>query len=238
MSDERTRIVLVGTTHPGNIGAAARAMRTMGLTELHLVEPACDPHGDEALAQAARAEDVVRGARVHASLESALSGAFLAFGLSARERTEAHPSLALRPAAETAAAEPGEGVLAWVFGRERTGLTNAELDRCHYRVRIPADPGYSSLNLAQSVQLVAWELRMAAGAETAAEPEDPRAAIDTLEGLFGHLEEVAGEIGFLRRQNPELTMRRLRNLLRRAQPTESEARMLRGLLSHVQRPVR
>ncbi len=239
MSVERTRIVLVGTTHPGNIGATARAMRTMGLTRLELVDPQCDPLDPEALARAARAESVLHEARVHPDLDAALAGCRLVFGLSARSRAERHPQLALRPAAERAAGEGGDEPMAWVFGRERTGLTNAELDRCHFRVQIPADPEYSSLNLAQSVQLVAWELRMA-GRQThlGAAAEEQPAAADTLERFFDHLEEMAGAVGFLDRHNPELTMRRLRNIYRRARPTEDEVRMLRGLLSHILNPRR
>jgi len=240
LSLERTRIVLVGTTHPGNIGAAARAMRTMGLRQLHLVDPQCRADDPEAVARAAGADDVLGRARHHADLASALAGCRLAFGLSARSRAERQPRLALRPAAESAAAEGGEGDLAWVFGRERTGLTNAELDHCHYLVQIPTDSDYSSLNVAQSVQLAAWELRMAAGAGTLPQPEaeEPPAAVDTLERFFGHLEEMAGRVGYLDRHNPALTMRRLRNIFRRARLTEDEVRMLRGLFSHVLNPRR
>ncbi len=232
------RMVLVGTTHPANVGAAARAMRTMGLHELHLVAPECDPWGPEAVACAAHAEPTLRQAQVHADLDGALGGARLALGLSARARAEQQPQLALRPAAEAAAAEPGEGALAWVFGRERTGLTNPELDRCHYRVQIPADPGYSSLNLAQSVQLVAWEISMASYHGAPEVEAEPLATVDTLERLFAHLREAMAEIGFLRRQNPELTMRRLRNIFQRARLTENEVRMLHGLLKHVVEPRR
>ncbi|MBK5936254.1 MAG: RNA methyltransferase [Halorhodospira halophila] len=241
MSLERTRIVLVGTTHPGNIGAAARAMRTMGLRDLCLVDPQCDPDDPEAVARAAGAGEVLEQAQRYPDLASALAGCRLAFGLSARIRAERQPRLALRPAAESAAAEGGEGGLAWVFGRERTGLTNAELDHCHYLVQIPTDADYSSLNVAQSVQLVAWELRMAAevgGALPQPETEEPPAAVDTLERFFVHLEEMAGRVGYLDRHNPALTMRRLRNIFRRARLTEDEVRMLRGLLSHVLNPRR
>ena len=239
MSLERTRIVLVGTTHPGNIGAAARAMRTMGLARLHLVAPACDPGDAKAVARAAGASELLEQARVYPDLASALAGCRAAFGLSARPRSGRQPQHDLRPAAEAAAGEGGEGDLAWVFGRERTGLTNAELDRCHALVRIPADPAYQSLNLAQSVQLVAWELRMVGtGAAAGPAEADPPASVDTLERFFEHLEEVAGRVGFLDRHNPALTMRRLRHLFRRAQPREDEVRLLRGLLNHILDPRR
>ncbi len=231
---EDVRIVLVGTSHPGNIGAAARAMRAMGLERLHLAAPQCDPLDAQACAQAAHGEALLHEAVVHPDLDAALSGCQLAYGLSARRRAERHPVRELRPAAEEAAARAG-GEQAWVFGRERTGLTNVELDRCHYLVNIPTDPACSSLNVAQSVQLVAWELRMAAevapAAGVAAGPEP--AGVDALEHFFGHLEEVAGAVGYLRRQNPELTMRRMRNLFRRAQPADDELRMLRGLFNHI-----
>ncbi|ABM62559.1 RNA methyltransferase [Halorhodospira halophila] len=240
MSLERTRIVLVGTTHPGNIGAAARAMRTMGLRDLYLVDPQCDPGDPEAVARAAGAGDVLERARTAPDLATALTGCRLAFGLSARSRAERQPRLELRPAAESAVAQGGDGDLAWVFGRERTGLTNAELDHCHYLVQIPTDPDYSSLNVAQSVQLVAWELRMAAaaGGPVQGQAEEPPAAVDTLERFFDHLEEMAGRVGYLDRHNPALTMRRLRNIFRRAWLTEDEVRMLRGLISHVLNPRR
>lgn len=237
MNPEKIRIVLVGTSHPGNVGATARAMRTMGLQRLILVDPQCDPRVTEAVARATSAEQVLHEAAQYDDLESALSGCQLVYGLSARPRAANYNISDLRPAVTDSVAE-GEAEQAWVFGRERTGLTNAELDRCHRLVHIPADPQYSSLNVAQAVQLVAWELRMAmAMAVTRAEtgkPEGPApAGVDTLERFFDHLEQATTAVGFLERQNPELTMRRLRNIFRRARPSEEEVRMLRGLLSHV-----
>ncbi|MCG5548439.1 RNA methyltransferase [Halorhodospira halochloris] len=233
LNPDKIRIVLVGTSHPGNIGATARAMRTMGLERLALVEPQCDPLGEEAIARATSAEDVLRQASVHEELGAALSGCRLVYGLSARPRAENYRVSDLRTAVSEAMGE-GDAEQAWVFGRERTGLSNLELDRCHALVHIPADPQYSSLNLAQSVQLVAWELRMAmASASPIVCAEEPPAGVDTLERFFAHLEQTATAVGFLQRQNPELTMRRLRNIFRRARPSADEVRMLRGLLSHV-----
>ena len=234
MNPDKIRIVLVGTSHPGNIGATARAMRTMGLERLVLVDPQCNPFTEEAVARATSAEPVLRQALVYDDLSAALSGCQLAFGLSARPRAENFNVSELR-AAVAAALDEGSAEQAWVFGRERTGLSNVELDKCHGLVHIPADPQYSSLNLAQSVQLVAWELRMALmeGDRASALEGPPPAGVDKLERFFTHLEQTAATVGFLERQNPELTMRRLRNIFRRARPSEDEVRMLRGLLSHV-----
>lgn len=238
MRPEDIRIVLVGTSHPGNIGASARAMRTMGLERLVLVDPQCDPFGEEATARAASADQLLHQAVIHDELGAALSGCQLVYGLSARPRAENFTVSDLRSAVGNALAVPrsDDGAQqAWVFGRERTGLRNTELDRCHALVNIPADPQYNSLNVAQAVQLVAWELRMAMGARPALEEDGlpPPAGVDTLERFFTHLEQAAEAVGYLQRQNPELTMRRLRNIFRRARPSEEEVRMLRGLLSHV-----
>ncbi|MBK1734283.1 hypothetical protein CKO15_03090 [Halorhodospira abdelmalekii] len=249
MEFEHVRIVLVGTTHPGNIGATARAMHTMGLQQLCLVDPQCDPRDDAAVARAARAEAILEQATQHATLAAALSGCQRVYGLSARPRAERYlvndlrtaalGSAALRAQAEaTGRAEWAEQ--AWIFGRERTGLSNAELDHCHELVHIPTNPYYSSLNVASAVQLVAWELRMAHHAPHALTggtgpypSHSTPATVDTLERFFDHLEQTATTVGYLERQNPELTMRRLRNIFRRAALGEDEVRMLRGLLSHI-----
>lgn len=232
------RIVLVGTSHPGNIGATARAMKTMGLSELHLVAPERFPD-PQAVAMAAGAEDLLETARIHPTLPAALAGCHWVAGLSARPRSLSGPSLTARQAAQhlTHLGEQTEAAL--VFGRERTGLTNEELDLCHVRVNIPSNPEYGSLNLAAAVQVVAYEWRMAmldgpaSPVETPDTPGTP-ASSAALENFHAHLEEVLAEIGFLDRGNPRQLMRRLRRLSNRAQPEVEELNILRGILSAIQ----
>ncbi|GMV68464.1 MAG: hypothetical protein AMXMBFR76_09030 [Pseudomonadota bacterium] len=231
------RIVLVATSHPGNIGAAARAMKTMGLSELHLVAPEQFPDA-QATAMAAGADDVLEQAQVHADLPGALAGCHWIAGLSARPRALSGPDLDARRAAETLARQ-GEALQgALVFGRERTGLTNEELDLCHVRVNIPANPAYGSLNLAAAVQVMAYEWRMAGAAPSpdAATLEAPSdlASAGAVESFHEHLEEVLAEIGFLDRGNPRQLMRRMRRLLHRARPEVEELNILRGILSAIQ----
>lgn len=226
------RIVLVQTSHPGNIGAAARAMKTMGLDQLWLVSPDHFPHAD-ATAMASGAEDVLEKARVVDSLDAALAGCRVAIGTSARSRSLAWPELAPNECANTALAAVQHGPAALVFGRERTGLTNAELDRCSHVVTIDANPEYSSLNLAAAVQLLSYEIRKVARAgseKELREPESPPASRDELERLFIHLEAVLWERDFLDRNNPEHLMRRLRRLFNRAGLDYNEVQILRGIL--------
>lgn len=232
-------IVLVGTSHPGNIGAAARAMKVMGLTRLQLVDPLHFPHED-ATARASGAADLLESADVHATLDEALAGTEYVLGASARQRTIAWPSLPPRAAAEKLVREYPQAPVAVVFGRERTGLENAELERCHGLVTIPAAPGYSSLNLAAAVQVIAYELRLATLADLATEVDPgrdgPPATVDEMELLYGHLERVMLSTGFLDPDNPKHLMRRLRRLFNRAQPDQNELNILRGLLASVERP--
>jgi TrmH family RNA methyltransferase len=231
------RIVLVATSHPGNIGAAARAMKTMGLSELHLVAPAQFPD-PQATAMAAGADDILEQACVHADLPAALAGCHWVAGLSARPRALSGPDLDARRAAETLAHQGDAAHAALVFGRERTGLTNEELDLCHVRVNIPANPAYGSLNLAAAVQVMGYEWRMASAmpyADSAAvEVPDELASAEAIESFHEHLEEVLAEIGFLDRGNPRQLMRRMRRLLHRARPEAEELNILRGILSAVQ----
>lgn len=228
----RLRIVLVQTSHPGNIGAAARAMKTMGLAELWLVQPQRFPD-PEATAMASGAEDLLASAHVVETLDEALAGCAVAIGTSARSRSLAWPELSPRECGETAVTAARDAVAAIVFGRERTGLTNAELDRCSHVVTIDANPEYSSLNLAAAVQVISYELRQAALAgagREAPEPESPPASRDELERLFAHLESVLWERDFLDRNNPEHLMRRLRRLFNRAGLDYNEVQILRGIL--------
>jgi len=232
----RVRVVLINTTHPGNIGATARAMKVMGLSSLHLVTPKIYPHAD-ATARASGADDVLQRARVHATLEEALEGCGLVLGTSARLRSLPMPLLDARRAAGQALAEADSHEVAVLFGRERYGLTNEEMQRCHFLVNIPANPDYSSLNIAQAVQIIAYELRVAAMgyAGIAVEPLDwqPVDAVQ-MERLFEHLEETLLDIRFLNPRQPKKLMARLRRLFNRARPDQNELNILRGILKAAQ----
>lgn len=227
------RIVLLQTSHPGNIGAVARAMKNMCLQDLWLVAPRRFPDA-EATARASGADDVLAGARVCASLDEALAGCRLVIGTSARSRTVEWPLLDPRQCAETALAAAGEGPVALLFGRENSGLTNEELDRCRYLVHIPSNPEYNSLNLAMAVQVLAYEILMASGdLRAATRPRQPATA-DRFEGLMNHIADTLKDIRYADvRQSPKL-MRRLRRLFLRAEPDDDEINILRGILSAAQ----
>ena len=234
-------VVLVRPTHPGNVGAAARAMKNMGLRQFCLVSPSGFPHA-EARARAAGADDVLDAARLFGSLDEALAGCRLVVGTSARPRSIAWPSLDPREAAAKIVEESTYGEVALVFGTERTGLTNEQLDRCHYTVSIPADPEFSSLNLACAVQVLAYEIWCAAsrplpGAlpDTAvAGPDAQPVSSEDLERFYAHLEEVLVQIRFLDPANPRKLMRRLMRLFNRSRPDRNEMNILRGILTAVQ----
>jgi TrmH family RNA methyltransferase len=226
------RIVLVGTSHPGNIGAVARAMKTMGLQRLVLVAPKVFP-AEEASARAAGAVDVLESARVCAGLDEALAGASFVVGASARLRSLAWPSIAPREAAARIVAETSSGEAAVVFGRENSGLTNEELARCHALLHIPTAPALGSLNLAMAVQVVAYELFLASGAAPALPPDraQPAATAEEMEKFYEHLETALIAAKFLDPDNPRHLMRRLRRLFNRAQPDSNEVNILRGILA-------
>ncbi|MCL7713899.1 RNA methyltransferase [Stenotrophomonas mori] len=239
----RIRFVLVGTQHPGNIGAAARAMKTMGLSRLVLVAPEKAPD-DAAYRRSAGAEDVLGDARQFATLAEAVADCRLVLGCTARSRRvqldELLPEAAGKRAVERAA-EPAE--VAFVFGRERTGLSNDELQLCHAAVHIPSDPEFSSLNLAAAVQVLAYSVRMAGlqgQAAAAAEPGhgDAPASHAQLEGLFGQLGDTLEQIDFHKGRAPQSAMRKLRRLFMKADLSEQEVRLLRGILSDAQRMAR
>lgn len=235
------RIVLVNTSHPGNIGAAARAMKNMGLSDLCLVEPRKFPHRD-ADARAAGATDVLENAQVVDNLDQALSDCQLVVGASARSRTIPWPIV--NPRELAAIVEPlSEDVrVAVLFGREDRGLTNDELQRCHHHVHIPVNEEFSSLNIAAAVQVIAYELRMSKvlgadeakpqwGTEWDVELADNR----ELELLFEHLEETLTDVEFLDPEKPRNLMPRLRRLFLRALPDKIEVNILRGMLTAVQK---
>jgi tRNA (cytidine32/uridine32-2'-O)-methyltransferase len=239
MSLSNIRIVLLNTTHPGNIGAAARAMKNMCLETLVLVSPREFP-GEEATARAAGADDILRHARVCTSLDAALQGCHLVIGSSARSRTIAWPMLDLPEAAARLVSEAAAGEVALLFGPERTGLTNEQLDRCHFLTSIPANPAFSSLNLAGAVQVLAYELRLASlGSVSPQEDKSPSrdaplASAEDLQRLYQHLEETLIQIQFLDPQNPRKLMRRLTRLYNRARLDSNELNILRGILTAVQ----
>lgn len=226
------RIVLVDTSHPGNIGAAARAMKTMCLERLYLVRPARHPSA-EASARASGAADILHGAVACAELEEALQGCGYVVGASARQRSLPWPLLAPRACAGRIVAEAGAGEVALLFGNEQSGLSNDELKHCHALVQIPTNPHYGSLNLAMAVQVLAYEIMVAAGGEARlpAGREAALARAEDLEQFFGHLERALTQSGFLNPANPRHLMQRLRRLFNRAELDENEINILRGILT-------
>jgi tRNA (cytidine32/uridine32-2'-O)-methyltransferase len=236
----RIRFVLVRTSHPGNIGSAARAIRTMGFQRLELVMPAQFPDR-EASALAAGADDVLENAGVHEALVDGLAGCQLALGLSARRRGVNLPEISPREAAQQVLAAAARGAqVALVFGNERSGLANEELAYCHAMVRIPSVDDFSSLNLSQAVQVMAYELRVAMLEENP-EPlplvqhdEVPAEAVQ-MEQFYIHLAQMLDDIEFHKGREPTTIMLRLRKLFQRAQPDERELRVLHGILADAQR---
>ena len=242
---ESIRIVLVGTQHPGNIGAAARALKTMGLARLVLVAPEQYP-ADEAFRRAAGADDLLASAPVVATLAEAVADCRLVLGCTARSRRVALDELDPRAAAVRVAGLVGAGAgqAALVFGRERTGLSNEELQLCHAAVHIPANPEYSSLNLAAAVQVLTYELRVALLASGGLHPaseekhDETAATHAQLEGFFSQLGETLDDIDFHKGRAPDSAMRKLRRLFLRADLNEQEVRLLRGILADAQRTAR
>ena len=227
------RVVLINTSHPGNIGATARAMKVMGLQHLHLVNPKTFPC-HEATAMASGADDLLQRAVIHDSLESALDGCSLVMGTSARLRSLPMPQMDLRSAAKSVLTEHHGQDIAILFGQERAGLTNDEIQRCHQLVHVETNPEFGSLNLAQAVQLMAYELRMAVlgGAGVVQAPSD-WVPVDAgqMEMFFVHLEQTLLDIGFMNPEQPKRLMARMRRLYNRAQPDQNEINILRGVLT-------
>ncbi|MFI8416619.1 tRNA (cytosine(32)/uridine(32)-2'-O)-methyltransferase TrmJ [Serratia sp. NPDC078593] len=230
------RIVLVETSHTGNMGSTARAMKTMGLTNLYLVNPLVKPDS-QAIALAAGASDVIGNATLVDTFDEAIAGCSLVVGTSARSRTLPWPMLEPRECGVRAVQEGEHAPVALVFGRERVGLTNDELQKCHYHVAIPANPDYSSLNLAMAVQILAYEVRVAyldsqqADAPPAVEEAYP--LVDDLERFYQHLEKTLHKTGFIRPAHPGQVMSRLRRLFTRARPEAQELNILRGMLTSI-----
>ena len=228
------RVVLIGTSDSGNIGAAARAMKTMGLSDLVLVKPRQFPSA-KASARASGATDLLESAPVYERVEDALSDCHLVLGASARLRAITVPADTPRAAAEQIAEMPSSARVALLFGREKTGLTNAELDCCQRLIHIPANPDYSSLNLAMAVQVMAYEARIACLQPVVEQEEGvPPATQAAMEGFFEHLERGLIHLRYLRPENPRLLMRRMRRLFHRAAPDADEVNLLRGILTKIE----
>ena len=230
---QNIRIVLVETSHSGNIGSAARAMKTMGLSNLYLVSP--KSVDEQSIALAAGADDVMRNAHIVDTFEQAIEDCSLVIGTSARLRHLQSTLIDPRKCAEKASAHQGQ--VAIVFGRERVGLTNEELLKCHYHLNIPANPEYSSLNLAMAVQLISYEIRMAFLAKDKTENalsmiEDIYPTAQEMEYFFAHTEQVYQSLGFIQNQG---VIKKLRRLYNRSSLEKNELNILRGMLSAIEK---
>ncbi|WP_407332349.1 tRNA (cytosine(32)/uridine(32)-2'-O)-methyltransferase TrmJ [Enterovibrio sp. 27052020O] len=237
---DNIRIVLIGTTHSGNIGSAARAMKVMGLKHMVLVAPDCTVDG-QAIALAAGASDIANNARIVNTIEEAVADCGLVVGTSARSRTLEWPMLDSRECGIKAIEEASQHPVALVFGRERTGLTNEELQACHFHVAIPANPEYSSLNLAMAVQTLCYEARMAwldSQAYQGEVKEQLYPLAEDLERFYVHLEQVLNKTEFINKAHPGMVMTKLRRLFNRARPESQELNILRGVLSAVEKSIK
>ena len=233
---DHIRIVLVRPSHPGNIGAAARAMMTMGLSRLVLVQPG-HYQSQEAIARASGAVGILKQAVCCESLREAIADCHLVLGTTARDRTLEWPQCSPREAAQKIAEMPSEQEAAIVFGTERVGLSNEELDLCNTMVRIPCNPKFSSLNLASAVQILCYEI-MLTRVDLKQDHEklvEPLAKQEDMQRFYSHLHEVLVELEFLDEDNPRLLDRRLHRLFNRAALVDSEVQILRGILTAIQR---
>ncbi len=227
---ENIRVVLSHTTHPGNIGAAARAMKTMGLRHLYLINPRFFPDA-QASAMAAGADDILQNATLCQSVDEALQGVVFTVAMTARLRDISIEVKTPREAMPHVLQQAGVAPVALLFGTEMSGLTNEEMGKAQLGVNIPANPDFSSLNIAAAVQVVAYELNVAAESFCLEPPPLHPAAHERVEGLYAHLEKTLFEIGFLTTQNPTRLMQRLRRLYSRTRLEDEEINILRGMLS-------
>ncbi len=235
----KTIIVLVGTTHPGNIGAAARAMKTMSQDKLYLVNPKIFP-AEEATARASGADDILTDAKIFSSLKEAIADCDLVIGTSARTRNIPWPLVSPRKCADIISDNKYSSV-AIIFGRENSGLSNDELVLCNLALKIPANAVYSSLNLAAAVQIICYEIYLSGIDHDSLESlasGAPLADQKTMALFYQHLEEVMISIGFHNTENPRLLMHRMRRLFNRAQLEENECNILRGILSKIQSKIK
>ena len=243
---DNTRIVMVNTTHPGNIGAAARAMKNMGFKQLVLVDPIAGID-EGAIQRSSRAEDILHNAKIVATLEEAIADCGLVVGTSARSRHLPWPLMNPRQCAAKAQLTAQHAPIALVFGRESRGLTNEELQLCHAHVHIPTDEDFSSLNVAQAIQVLCYEFRLAALSETESEHisadatswgvdwDYPMASHGEVQGMLEHLQAMLIKMGFLDPDTPKQLMPRLRRLFQRAMPDKLEINILRGILANMDR---
>ena len=241
MNYSNVRIVLVNTSHPGNIGGVARAMKNMCLHDLVLVAPIAEFPSGQARARASGATDILESARVVPTLQEAIADCQLVFGASARLRAIPWPLVDARTCADMVAAEITQHRIALVFGNETSGLTNEELELCNKLVHIPANPEYSSLNIAAAVQVLAYEihiacLSMAGNSQLKDESDYPMATSDEMEGLYAHFEQALQTLGFYNPDNPRQLMRRLRRLFNRTRLDRMELNILRGILAAAENP--
>ena len=229
---QNLRIVMVETSHPGNIGSAARAMKVMGVKDLRLVAPR-QRFTQETWALASGSNDIIEQATIVATLEEAVADCHIVIGASARsERTLQWPQMDARQCGQFVAERLPAQNIALVFGRERTGLTNEELEHCHTLVHIPMAFDFLSLNIAAAIQILAYECAMAVRGEPApVVPDELAATAEAMEGFYGHLEQSLVEARFLDPENPRLLMRRLRRLFGRAEVSQPEVNILRGMLA-------
>jgi len=235
-------VIMINTTHPGNIGAAARALKNMGLSKLVLVDPKEYPTA-KATWRAAGATDVLEQVEVVSTIDEAIADCGLVIGTSARERRIPWPLLTPRECGDRVCHESKQHKVAIIFGREDRGLTNEELQKCHYHVHIPANPEYSALNIAAAIQVIVYEIRMTALAPESGEPlqftdwDVPRAKNEALEHYYTHLEETLAKLKFLDPDNPRQTVTRMRRLFNRIRMDEMELSILRGMLTSIQNNV-
>jgi tRNA (cytidine32/uridine32-2'-O)-methyltransferase len=238
MKLENISIVMVGTTHPGNIGAAARAMNNMCINQLVMVDPKC-PVGEIAYARASGAHDILDKSRTVDTLQEAIQDCELVIGSTARSRSLSWPQLSPSDMAKKTWSLDDESKVAIVFGREHSGLTNDELQMCNYMVSIPTNPDFSSLNVASAVQVMCYEIYKTLDEGQAVEGpvlDEPTATSFDLEGYFNHLETVLLKIGYLNAAKPGQLLQRLRRLYQRADLSKNEVNILRGILSLVEKP--
>jgi tRNA (cytidine32/uridine32-2'-O)-methyltransferase len=235
---QKVRLVLVETSHPGNIGAAARAMKTMGVERLSLVRPKCFPHA-EATVRACGADNVLANAELCKSLREALKGCSLVMATSARRRSIPWPQITPGQCAKEILMTSRHSEVAVVFGREQSGLRNSELDLCHKLVYIPCNPQFSSLNLAAAVQILCYELYAVAANKGMITPtsEGADAAVEIVEQFYDHLEQTLIDLDFLDPSNPKHLMRRLRRLFNRVRLSHNEVSILRGILTAMHKKI-
>lgn len=239
MKLDNIRVVLVATTHPGNIGASCRAMKTMGLNSLYLVQPNLEPY-QAAIDLASGADDILKNAIIKKSLAEALTGCQTVLATSARPRDISLPGFSPREMASYISMQDDASNIAIIFGREHAGLTNAELLHANYHIHIPSAKDFSSLNLSQAVQIICYELRMHIQNPNVhvQTKQNPSASFENIESFFVHLQTVLAKIEFLKTENQERIMQKLIRLYRRAQLETGEVNILRGILTQIENSIK